>query len=225
MTGRAHELDASLSGATSLRGPLLGLLVEQEQPIASYRLSSLLMQRLPEWGVSHSAISNLLKRLAAAGYATVSGSESVAYTPTEKARAAVDAWMAGPLCRQTIRQELHARIASASPRHAALIYAAVEAYERECFELLDDGAGSWEPDTPAGSWRSLTIGLTRAASDETLRGHIRWSQLAKRALKDWMLAHGQPLPAAATNLATTSIAPGRAAGEALGSGDGAALAR
>lgn len=184
----------SAAGGSSLRGPVLGLLLEQERPIPAYRLSGLLMQRLPEWQVRHSNVANLLKRLAVEGYAESSDGATTRYQATEKARIAVEEWMRQPLPRQTLREEIHARIASASPHHAALLYQAVDAYEQECFALLDENEPTWEPGAATGSWRSLTINLTRSAADETLRGHITWSKLAKQALKDWLAAHGAMRP-------------------------------
>jgi len=184
---RAQEASSIDWGGTSaLRGPLLGLLLEQDQPIGAYRLSSLLMQRLPTWQVTHSAIANLLKRLVAEGYASTPTGPQGGYVATDRARLALDDWMGRPLSRQTVREDLHARIASASPHHAPLLYRAVAAYERECFDLLDDYGGAIERLVPNGSWRSLTLNLTRAAADEMLHGHIRWSRLARRALRDWV---------------------------------------
>jgi DNA-binding PadR family transcriptional regulator len=165
---------------------LLGLLIEQEQPVSAYRLSSLLMQRLPAWQITHSAVANLLKRLVEEGYAHASAEVRRGYVATDRARAALDDWMQKPLPRQTVREELHARIASASPRHAPLLYRALEQYERECFEALDDDGETGGRGAPAGSWRSLTINLTRLAADETLHGNIRWSKVAKQWLRDWM---------------------------------------
>ena len=174
-------------GASALRGPLLGLLLEQELPVGAYRLSSLLMQRLPAWQVTHSGVANMLKRLLDEGYAAMGPTGSRSYVATAKARLALEDWMRRPLSRQTVREELHARIASASPHHAPLLYAALDAYERECFELLDEGGDATSIEGgPFGSWRSLTISLTRVAADETLHGNIRWAKTAKRWLRDWV---------------------------------------
>jgi DNA-binding PadR family transcriptional regulator len=216
---------ADWSGGSALRGPILGLLLQQQRPIAAYRLSGLLIQRLPEWRIRHSSVANLLKQLAGEGYAEVSLAGTTAtYRATDKARLALESWMRRPLSRQTLRDELRARIASASPHHAPLLYEALDAYEQECFDLLDEGGGTWEPSAPMGSWRSLTISLVRSAADETLRGHINWTKLAKRALKDWVAAH--PAPALAHGTEDPGAAAAALAGsEALrSSGDDAASA-
>jgi DNA-binding PadR family transcriptional regulator len=184
-----EESGSASIGTSVLRGPLLGLLLEQSHPVGAYRLSSLLMQRLPAWQVTHSAVANLLKRLVAEGYARPSDDSAKGFVATRQARLAVEDWMQRPLCRQTVREELHARIASASPHHAPFLHKVVDDYERECFELLDAYGGVDGDSTPAGSWRSMTISLTRAAADETLRGNIKWSRLAKSWLRDWVAAH------------------------------------
>jgi DNA-binding PadR family transcriptional regulator len=183
-----HQVSPAWAGTSALRGPLLGLLVEQDRPVGAYRLSSLLMQRLPAWQITHSGVANLLKRLTEEGYATVDPARSKGYIATRQARAALEDWMQRPLSRQAVREDLHARIASASPHHAALLYEALEEYERECFELLDEGGAISAADGPNGSWRSLTINLTRLATDETLHGNIRWAKVAKRWLRDWVAA-------------------------------------
>lgn len=184
----AQEASSSLwTGGSALRGPLLGLLLQHEHPISAYRLSGLLMQRLPAWHLTHSAVANLLKRLVEEGYVRPAAASS-GYLATEKARLALEQWMEGPLHRQAVREELHARIASSSPHHAALLYKALDDYERESFELLDAGGGLGAVSPPAGSWRCLTINLTRAASDETLHANIRWSKLARQWIRDWVAA-------------------------------------
>jgi DNA-binding PadR family transcriptional regulator len=184
----AHEAPgATWIGGSALRGPLLGLLLQQEHPIAAYRLSSLLMQRLPAWHVAHSAVANLLKRLVVEGYVSFSAGPTRGYIPTSKARLALEEWMQRPLCRQAVREELHARIASSSPHHAPLLYKALDAYERECFEILEAGGGAGAGTPPVGSWRSLTINLTHAAADETLHANIRWSKLARQWIRDWVV--------------------------------------
>lgn len=177
---------------------MLGLLLQQEQPLAPYRLSSLLMQRLPAWQVTHSAVANLLKRLAAEGYVALIEAPTRGYAATELARTAFDEWMQGPLSRQTVREELHARIASSSERHAPLLFKALEDYERECFAMLDE-AGDIGGSVATGTWRSLTLHVTRAAADETLQANIRWSRVARRWIKDWLAqsaaqAHARPHP-------------------------------
>ncbi len=178
------------TGTSALRGPVLGLLIDQDRPVSAYRLSSLLMQRLPAWHVTHSAVANLLKRLAEEGYACPSAGAGHAYVATDKAALALEDWMQRPLSRQTVRDELHARIASASPHHAQLLYRALVDYERECFALLGDSGEVSVAGAPNGSWRSLTISLTRVAADETLHGNIRWTRVAKRWLRDWIATSG-----------------------------------
>jgi DNA-binding PadR family transcriptional regulator len=183
----ARELAGSAwSGGSTLRGPLLGVLLQQEEPISAYRLSGLLMQRLPAWHVTHSAVANLLKRLSAEGYVCGGAGPGSTYLPTEQAEQALEEWMQRPLSRQAVREELHARIASSSSHHAALLCKVLDDYERECFELLDADGGTGSGDPPSGSWRGLTINLTRAAADESLHANIRWSRIARRWIRDWV---------------------------------------
>jgi DNA-binding PadR family transcriptional regulator len=167
----------------------MGLLLERERPIGGYRLASLLAQRLPRWQVSSSAVANLLKRLLIEGYARPDMASGAGYVATRKGQSALEDWMRRPLCRPpALREDIHARIASSSPHHAALLGTAIDQYERECWSLLHEADVPIEKIPTGGSWRSLTIRLTRAAAAETLRGQIRWSRAAKEALSNWIAA-------------------------------------
>jgi hypothetical protein len=144
------------------------------------------MQRLPAWQVRHSAVANLLKRLVDEGYVSCIPAPTKTYCATDRAQLVLEQWMARPLHRESLREELHARIASSSPHHAPLLVKALETYERESFELL---AQSPPTETSSGSWRSLTINLTRAAADETLHANIKWSKTARDWIKEWIADH------------------------------------
>jgi hypothetical protein len=140
--------------------------------------------------MTHSGVANLLKRLVEEGYVSLSGDAGSAYCATQMATLALEDWLQKPLSRSTVREELHARVASASPRHAALLYKALDTFERECLQMLDERRAVRTRGPTARSWRSLTINLTHAAADETLHGKIRWSQIAKRRLRDWLARSG-----------------------------------
>jgi len=183
-TDAAREASsASWIGGSALRGPLLGLMLEHDQPIGAYRLSSLLMQRLPGWQLTHSSIANLLKRLVEEGYVTCEAGSTQTYLASPQAELAIEEWMRTPLSRHAVRDELHARIASSKPQHAPLLFKALQDYEQECFDSLQDGG---RRDAPGGSWRALTISLTGAAVEENLNANIRWSRLARRWIRDWV---------------------------------------
>jgi hypothetical protein len=144
------------------------------------------MQRLPAWQVRHPAVANLLKRLVDEGSVSCIPGPTKAYCSTDRAHLAVEQWMASPLHRESVREELHARIASSSPHHAPLLEKALETYERESFALL---AESPPAEASSGSWRSLTINLTRAAADETLHANIKWSKIAREWIREWVTDH------------------------------------
>lgn len=182
-TARAAATTDAWIGGSALRGPLLGLLLRQEQPTGAYRLASLLMQRLPLWGVTASGVAGLLARLADEGFVARTPGHSKTYSATDKAALALEAWMQRPVPRQSVREELHARIASSSVRHAPLLLKALDAYEQECFQML---AGGPSLDATKGSWTSLTINLTHAATDENLHASIKWSKIARQWIEEWV---------------------------------------
>ena len=170
--------------ATSpLRGPLLGLLVNQDRPTHAYKLRGRLDQLLPAWNVSHSTVAHLLNRLEAEGLVSSRQEQrKKVYVATERAESARDEWMEKSTSQPPLREELHAMIAGSAPRHAPLLLHALDAYEQECFDRIPETQGA---ETKAGSWRSLAINLTRAAVDEDLHAKIRWVKTARQWIADF----------------------------------------
>jgi hypothetical protein len=186
MDNPAHSAagsDTLRSGTSALRGPILGLLLRQERPLSAYRLSGLLAQRLPAWCSTPQGVSNLLNRLVSEGLVSRVPGTAVTFTATDTAPLALEEWMRRPCSTQHIRDELHARIASSSVHHAPLLLQALDEYERECFRMLAD-----EPSEGAthGSWTALTLNLTNAAVDESVRANIKWCKLARQWIKEWI---------------------------------------
>jgi hypothetical protein len=60
---------------------------------------------------------------------------------------------------------------------------ALDAYERECFELLRQ---TNEAEVPMGSWAGLALNLTRMAVDESLQAELRWIATARAWIKDFL---------------------------------------
>jgi DNA-binding PadR family transcriptional regulator len=183
LTARGEPVGGSWEGGSALRGPLLSVLLRQRRPIGAYKLATLLMQRLPAWQITPSAVANLLKRLVAEGFVRTVPGPSNLYIANENAARALEEWLRRPLARHAIREELHARIASTDAQHAPLLLEALDAYEQECYELL---SATPTREGARGSWTSLTINLTRAATDEALHANIRWSKTARRWIEEWL---------------------------------------
>jgi DNA-binding PadR family transcriptional regulator len=176
-----------------LRGALLAVLVsEREQPLSGYRLTTLVERRLgPAWRVTRQSVYGTLERLEDDGLVSATlqpglGGPSAGrkvYAATDAAESAVEAWIAGPIDKEPVRIELQARIAMSGPEHASQLLIALDVYERECFAMLRKTS---EAEVPLGSWRGLTMNLTRIAVDEGLQAELRWITMARRWIEDFV---------------------------------------
>jgi len=184
--------DRRQASGSPLRGALLALLVNEGKPLSGYRLATLVERRLgPAWRVTRQSVYGALERLVEDGL--VSSAAKVAfhgagegqrvYSATEAARAALEAWMESPATREPVRVELQARIALSRAHDAPHLLRALDAYERDCFEML---RRSSEADVPMGSWVGLAMNLTRVAVDESLQADLRWTALARRWIEDFL---------------------------------------
>jgi DNA-binding PadR family transcriptional regulator len=176
-----------------LRGALLALLVsEGEQPLGGYRLGTLVERRLgPAWRVTRQSVYGTLDRLEEDGLVSSSVREATGrvgegqrvYSATERAEAAVAAWMETPVGKEPMRAELQAKIAMSSVRHAPQLLRALDGYERDCFAMLRK---TQEAEVPMGSWAGLAMNLTRAAVDESLQAELRWIAMARRWIAEYV---------------------------------------
>ena len=181
-TARRARAVEPWTGNSPLRGPLLALLLRQEQPIGAYKLSTLLQRRLPAWQVTPSAVSHLLKRLVDEGLVCTTATPRT-YAATAKTRVAVEEWMRQPLERQAEREELHARIVSSSPHHASMLIELLDEFELESFAAIRN---SENLDLTRGSWTSLTIDIACLATDKALNAKIDWSRAARARITEWV---------------------------------------
>jgi DNA-binding PadR family transcriptional regulator len=181
------------ANGSPLRGALLALLVsEGEQPLGGYRLGTLVERRLgPAWRVTRQSVYGTLDRLEEDGLVSSSWKETNArgsegqrvYSATERADAAVAAWMETPVGKEPMRVELQAKIAMSSAAHAPQLLRALDGYERDCFEMLRK---TEQAEVPLGSWTGLAMNLTRMAVDESLQAELRWIALARRWIVEFV---------------------------------------
>jgi DNA-binding PadR family transcriptional regulator len=184
----AHS-DRRLASGSPLRGALLALISEGEQPHGAYKLWSLVDRRLgPAWGVTRPSVYSALKGLEEDGLVSAvaknrGGRGQTVYLATADAEPALAAWMEGPIGIRPVRVELQARIAMSSAKHAPQLLRALDVYERECFAMLRRTS---EAEVPMGSWRGLAMNLTLSAVDEGLRAEFRWIAMARRWIGDFI---------------------------------------
>lgn len=182
-TSRDSATTEGWGGGSPLVGPLLGELLRQERPVGAYKLASVLRRRLPGWGITHSSVYSLLKRLAREDIICRAPGSPASYMAGPRAGSVLDEWMQMPCPKQSMREELHARIASSSPHHAPILLGQLDAHEKECFEMLAERVPA--DTTPRGSWMALTINLNQAAVDEALHASIKFCKIARRWIEEW----------------------------------------
>jgi DNA-binding PadR family transcriptional regulator len=187
------SLDREHLSGSPLRGVVLALLVEASaQGVHGYMLTTLVERRLgPAWGITRQSVYGALRRLEkeelvssslrAGASAGGRGHARQIFTAERSAEAALAAWMEGPIGREPVRAVLLAKIAVSRAEDAPRLLATLDAYERECFELLRQ---TNEAEVPKGSWTALAMNLTRAAVDEGLQARLRWVTIARRWIED-----------------------------------------
>jgi DNA-binding PadR family transcriptional regulator len=184
--------DRRHASGSPLRGALLALLVNEGEPLSGYRLATLVERRLgPAWRVTRQSVYGALERLVEDGLVSSAAKvtfQGVAegqrvYSATDRASAALEAWMESPATREPMRVELQARIALSRAHDAPHLLRALDAYERDCFEML---RRSSETEVPMGSWVGLAMNLTRVAVDESLQADLRWIALARRWIEEFL---------------------------------------
>lgn len=192
MSGRSAGKER-LSGSP-LQGVLLALLLgEQEQSLHGYMLTTLVERRLgPAWGVTRQSVYAALNRLEQEGlvssaWKTASvrgrGHGQRVYAVTERAEGALSRWMRSPASKEPVRVELQAKIAMSRAQDAPQLLQALDAYERECFEMLRQTNAA---EVPMGSWAGLALNLTRMAVDESLQADLRWIATARAWIDDFL---------------------------------------
>lgn len=189
---RAHS--EQWSGSV-LRGVLLALLLdEHNRALNGYRLAILVRRRLgPAWDVGRQSVYRTLEQLEKEDLVSCAerspagmggaGRRQRVYWATDRAEAALSAWMEAPVSRELVRDELQAKIAISRARDAPALLRALDAYERSCFELLRQ---TGEAKVPMGSWAGLSMNLARAAADEGIEAELRWVAVARRWIADYI---------------------------------------
>jgi DNA-binding PadR family transcriptional regulator len=175
--------------AASLRGALLGLLMER--PGHRYELANRLITRLgPTWRINQSDVYRLLQQLQREGLACTReepkrgqapGTRTV-YHPTAQTVDALALWMDTVLPMAPMRTSLQAMIAVAREQDAPRLLLALKRYEQDCLRLLTL-APSTTPHTR--SWKALYMDCARAGVEGQLRQEIAWAQETRRRIAEY----------------------------------------
>lgn len=185
----ASAVDRSWMRGSPLKGVLLGLVSELEQPTHAYVLAGMLARRLgPAWQVDRKSVYQMLSQLRSANLVSSEPSPTRrgvldVYFPTEHTEAALVLWMETNASKSPVREELQAKVAVSRPQDVPSLLRALDAYERECFEMLN---ATTEAEVGTASWPGLGMALARIAADEHLQAELRWVMTARQAIQEFM---------------------------------------
>lgn len=187
MVGTAEDTKWLRGGSASLRGALLGLLLER--PGYGGELAARLDGRLGEaWSVDHQDVYRLLQQLEQSGLARADARRRrggrqvhIVYFPTVQTEAALSLWMETHLPMAPVRIGIQAKLAVARDEDVERLIVALQRYERECLELLRSMP---EPARGAQSWKQLFLDCTRDGIDGGLRHEIEWAQRTRSRIRE-----------------------------------------
>lgn len=177
-----------------LKGVLLGLVAELERPAHAYVLATMMARRLgPAWQVDRKGVYQMLSQLQAAKLVSSEPAPTRrgvldVYFPTEHTEDALAVWMETHASKSPVREELQAKVAVSRAKDVPSLLRALDAYERECFEMLK---ATTEAEVATGSWSGLAMALARIAADEHMQAELRWVMTARHAIEEFM-AHARP---------------------------------
>lgn len=172
-----------------LKGVLLGLVAELEQPAHAYVLATMMARRLgPAWQVDRKSVYQMLSQLQSAKLIAserlrTKRGELDVYFPTEHTEAALATWMETRAPKAPVREELQAKVAVSRYEDLPSLLRGLDAYERECFEMLK---ATTDAGVATTSWAGLAMALARIAADEHLQAELRWVMTAREAIRDFM---------------------------------------
>lgn len=186
---KAGAVDRSWMRGSPLKGVLLGLVAELEQPAHAYVLATMMARRLgPAWQVDRKRVYHMLEQLENAKLIESSQRHTKrgildVYSPTEHTEAALVTWMETQASKSPVREELQAKIAVSRAEDVPRLLRALDSYERECFEMLQ---ATNESEVPVRSWSGMAMSLARVAADEHLQAELRWVMMARQAIEDFV---------------------------------------
>src|SRR5205807_3868878 len=118
-----------------LKGVLLGLVAELEQPAHAYVLATMMARRLgPAWQVDHKSVYQMLGQLHGANLISREPSPTRrgvldVYFPTEHTQAALAIWMETHASKAPVREELQAKVAVSRREDVPRLLRGLDAYE------------------------------------------------------------------------------------------------
>lgn len=184
----ARIVDKKWVKGSPLKGALLALLLELEEPTHPYRLATLLAERLgPSLRFEAESVYKMLKAFEEAGLVASELRENEVgnwrrqsvYRPTDLTEQAVGLWMAVPVSDDAARPELLVKIAFSRPSDIPVLLDALNALEIRRMDRLGECERA---EVPMSSWTELATNAACDWTEEHLHADLRWIM----STRDWM---------------------------------------
>ncbi len=187
-------VDRKWMRGSPLKGALLALLLELEEPTYPWRLAMLASRRLgPASGIDPGVIYKMLAALAEQGLVACTtrrdddGHSQKVYGATDLTGRALSEWMATPVAGEAIRTELQIKFAFSRPCDAHVLLQTLDTYESQCLDRL---AECLDAEVLMSSWTGLRMNVASTWTEERLEGELRWIMRTRESMRDYATKHG-----------------------------------
>jgi hypothetical protein len=188
----ASAIDRKWMKGSPLKGALLALLLELDEPAIPWKLATSLERRLGSVsGIDRDAVYKMLPILARQDLAacTIREDESSnyrqqkVYGPTELTELAVSDWIAAPVSDEATRAELQVRIAFSRPFDAPILLPMLDMYERRCMERRSE----CNEEVPMSSWVGVSMNAARSWTKAHLDAELLWTMRTRDLIRDYLV--------------------------------------
>ncbi len=187
--------DTKWMNGSPLKGALLALLLELEEPAHPYMLATLLAERLGSaFLVEPEAVYKMLKALEDAELVASEERENETgswrrqniYRPTDLTGRAVSAWMSAPVSDVAARPELLVKIAFARPSDIPVLLDALNALEMRRMDRLDECQSA---EVPMSSWVDLATNIACTWTKEHVQADLHWIMATRDWIREYAAKH------------------------------------
>lgn len=179
-----------------LKGALLALLLELDEPAHPWKLATSLERRLgPVSGIDRDAVYKMLPVLAKHGLVVCTTRENETgswhrqkvYGVTELTEPALSDWIATPVSEEVTHTELQVKIAFSRPSDAPVLMRMLDMYERQCTGRLSECE---DAEVLMSSWMGVTMNVACTWTEERLEARLRWIMRTRESLRDYETRYG-----------------------------------
>jgi DNA-binding PadR family transcriptional regulator len=186
-------VDRKWMRGSPLKGALLALLLELDEPTYPWRLAMLVGRRLgPASGLDPGVVYKMLTALMEQNLVACTtrrdddGRPQKVYGATDFTERALSEWMATPVSEAT-RTELQVKFAFSRPCDAPVLLRTLDKYELQCLDQLGE---CLEAEVLMSSWTGLRMNVASTWTEERLEGELRWIMRTRQSMRDYSAKGG-----------------------------------